>query len=552
MPKPMDRRQLLLLLPALAAAACGRGPVGPGSPEAVAPAPGPDGLADGDTGHLLRHIDSSPRTLDPTLNTEVPAQRVIDDLFEGLVRVAPDGSLVPGVARHWETLEDGRLLRFELRDDARWSNGDPVTAGDFLYSWRRLVDPATASQSSQWVAAIEGALDIATGKADPATLGVRVVDDHTLEVRLLQPTPWFLYLLTNTFLMPLHRATIEAHGERWTRPEHLVGNGAFTLASFRINGSIVLDANPAYWDAASVALRRVTYVPIEDRNAVISRYLAGDFQVADSFAIDEIDWLRGRIGTQARLAPYFGTVMFAFDVRRAPFDSLPLREALLMALDREIITEKLLHGLFLPAYGIVPPLAGYEADLPAWTRLPPAERRALARERYAEAGYGPDRPLRAAMVVATSGPDMRRLFEAMSAMWRVALGAEIAVEPEEFKVLQQNRELRKLRLFWHAWIGDYPDPLTFLDLPRRSSPQNFGGFDDARYEELLDAAVATVDERQRLRLYAQAERVLMDQAALLPVYFYQSRHLLSPWVRGWQDNPMDRHLSRDLSLVAPT
>ena len=465
---------------------------------------------------------------------------------------APDGSLSPGVARHWETLEGGRLLRFELRDDARWSNGDPVTAGDFLYAWRRLVDPATASQSSQWVAAIEGALDIATGKAEPATLGVRVVDDHTLEVRLLQPTPWFLYLLTNTFLMPLHRATVETHGDRWTRPENLVCNGAFTLASFRINGSIVLDANPAYWDAASVALRRVTYVPLEDRNAVISRYLAGDIQVADTFAVEEIEWLRERIGTQARLAPYFGTVMFAFDVRRPPFDSLPLREALLMALDREIITEKLLRGLFLPAYGVVPPLDGYEPDLPAWTRLPREERHALAQQRYAAAGYGPGRPLRAALVVATSGPDMRRLFEAMSAMWRVALGAEITVEPEEFKVLQQNRELRKLRLFWHAWIGDYPDPLTFLDLPRRSSPQNFGGFDDARYEDLLDAAVATVDERQRLLLYAQAERVLIEQAALLPVYFYQSRHLLSPALRGWQDNPMDRHLSRDLSLVAPT
>lgn len=513
---------------------------------------GPSPLVPPEPRHLRRHIDTPPTTLDPALNTAIATQRVLDDLFEGLARVDASGETVPAMARRWTESADGRVWTFELREDARWSNGDPLTAHDFVFAWRRLVDPRTRSRSVQQVTPIINALAIASGEAPPESLGVRALGDHVLEVRLQQRTPWFLYLTTNNFLFPVHAPTILTHGAAWTRPGTLVSNGPFRLVSYRINGAVRLERNPHHPDHDSLKLDAVTYFPVTDRTAASARYLAGDLDISDAFQLDDLDWLRSRLRPgEVRLEPYFGTVMLGMHATRPPFDDVRLRLAMNLAIDREIITDKLLHGVYLPAWNVVPPVPGYVPAVPEWATWPAERRHARARELYAEAGYSRSKPLRVELAYATGDPQTRRTLEAISAMWRIVLGADVQLASEEFRVLLQNRVLGKHTLYWNAWIGDYPDPLTFLELLRKTSGQNFGKYVNERFESLLDQALASGDDAARARLYAEAEHLLNEDAINLPLYFYQSRHLVKPYVRGFRSNAMDRIASRELWLAPP-
>ena len=501
-------------------------------------------------GHLRRQIDQPPRTLDPGLSVDVPAQRVLDDLFEGLVRLDAAGKVLPAVARSWEISADQLQWTFHLQPDVQWSDGTPLTATDFVYAWRRVVDPASASQAAQLLAPIVNALSIASGKLPPEQLGVQAPDAHTLVLRLVSPTAWFVYQLTNNCLFPVPERLLRAQGAAWTRPGTMVSNGAFVLTDLRINGAIQLARNPRYREAAAVSLQRITYYPVGDRSASVSRYLAGDLDVTDGFPIEDISWLRAQLGQQLQLAPYLGTVMFGMNHTRPPFNSAPLRMALNLAVDRELLTSKLLQGLYLPAYSLVPGDAQQPALQPEWVQWSAEQRHAKARQLYAQAGYSAQHPLRVELAYPTSGPDTRRVLEALVAMWQVNLGAEVRLANEEWRVHQQNRLLSVHQLFWNAWIGDYPDAQTFLDLYRDGSAQNHGKYFSVAYERLLAEGVATGDNAQRQQLWRDAEVQLNADAAYIPVYYYQSRHLLRPWVQGWQSNLMDRHASRDLSITA--
>ncbi len=501
------------------------------------------------SGHLRRHVSSSPATLDPALIQDVMGMAVGSDLFEGLLRQGPAGQLLPGMAERWEVSADGMTWRFHLREQARWSNGDAVTAENFVFAWRRVVDPATASPIAQQMAPVAGALDIAAGRQPPESLGVRAVDARTLEVRLESPTPYFLSLLINTFMMPVHPPTVQREGRAWTQPGKMVGNGPFLLRAREINGRIDLARNPDYWDAPAVRLQAVTWFPLTDSAASTARFLAGDLDETERFQVEDLEWLRASLGDQVRTAPYNGTVMLGMNVRRAPFDNAALRRAMVLAVDRTLLTDQLLKRLYTPAHGIVPPLPGYDPLRPQWADLDDEARRELARSLYAQAGYSSARPLEVELAVPIGSPEMRRVFEALAAMWRMNLGAEVRVITEEFRVHQQNRRIGKLQFFWNGWIGDYPEATTFLALALKSNPQNYMGFDDPEYERVMAEAVRETDEAARNLLYNQAERLLDEQAPFLPIYFYQSRHLLRSYVQGWRDNANDLHPSRDLYLA---
>lgn len=504
-----------------------------------------------DTGHLHRHLTQSPRTLDPSFNEDVAGNAVIDDLFEGLVRLDAAGNIVPGVAERWEVSADGLKWSFHLRANARWSNGDPVTAMDFSYAWRRVVDPATGSPAASQLLPIAGVAQIIDGRAQPGTLAVIATDAHTLDVQLAGPTPYFLYLLTNCWLVPLHEATLRKYGTAWTEPGHLVGNGAFVLKSHAVNGPVELLRNPRYRDVAAVRLAAVTYHPVVDTAAATARFLAGDLDITDRFQMDDLGWLAAALGQQLRLEPYFATFMMAMQVDRPPFDDVRLRRAMVLALDREILVRKLLKGMFLPAYGMVPPLPGYAPVLPEWAALADTERHREAQRLYAAAGYSAARPLEVELWYPTADVDTRRVLEAMVAMWRMNLGAQVRLANEEWRVHQQNRRIRKHRFFYYPWSGDYPDPLTFLGLPMPDSQQNYMGYRSAAYVETVQRAQRSTQPTLRQAAYNAAERILNTDAVVVPVYYYQSRHLLRSHVRGWQANPMDRHASRDLYLALP-
>jgi oligopeptide transport system substrate-binding protein len=499
---------------------------------------------------LARTLDDSPRSLDPQLNTDIPAQRVLDDLFEGLVSLSIDGKPVPGAASSWEHSPDSKTWVFHLRSGARWSNGTPVTADDFVYSWRREVDPKTGAGYAQALAPIVNAMDIALGRKPPATLGVEATDALTLTVHLVAPTPYLLDLLDQVYLYPVYRPAIERYGDDWVHPEHIVSNGAFTLHEEVIGNRITLSANPFYWDAAQVRLTSVVYYTMPDRAQSVLRFMAGDVQFTDSFAASQRPWLKHTLGDQVVNSPWLGTYMLAFNFKIPPFrDNLPLRRALIVSIDRAALTHYLKYGMYEPAETLMPPLDGYSPQRPAWTALSQAERNDLARRLYREAGYSAAHPLRVNISTSVQGADERHYFEAVAGMWHSVLGAEVSMDESEFKVLVQNRELRLLPLFLDSWIGDFADPVNFLQLFSGDSSLNYGAYADTRFDELLGQAAQEPDNAARYRLLEQSEAVLNDDAAYIPLYYYTTRHLIKPYVQGWRSNLLDRNLSRYLYVL---
>jgi len=499
---------------------------------------------------IARTLDDAPRSLDPQLTTDIPSQRVLDDLFEGLATLGIDGSPVPGAAASWQQSADGRSWVFHLRPEARWSNGAPVTAADFVYSWRREVDPRTASGYAQALAPIVNALDIALGRKPPEALGVEASDARTLTVHLVAPTPYLLELLVQNYLYPVYRPAIERYGDDWVRPGHLVSNGAFALQEEVIGNRITLQPNPYYWDAAHVRLRSVVYYTIPDRAQAVLRYLAGDVAFTDSFAASQRPWLKQVLGDQVVNAPWLGIYMLAFNFRLPPFrDNLPLRQALVLAIDRAALTRYLKYDMYVPADTLMPPLAGYAPQHPLWAGLSKAEREALARRRYREAGYSAEHPLRVDISTSVQGGDERHYFEAVAAMWHSVLGAEVGLDESEYKVMSQNRELHRLPLFLDSWIGDFADPVNFLQLFYGDSSLNYGQYRNAAFDALLDEAAQEPDNRTRYRLLEQAESQLNRDGAYIPLYYYATRHLVKPYVKGWQSNLMDRNLSRYLYVL---
>jgi oligopeptide transport system substrate-binding protein len=492
---------------------------------------------------VARALDSMPRSLDPTLLTDVAAQDVVDDLFEGLTTIGPDDNVVPGVASSWEVSADGKTWVFHLRPEARWSTGDPVTAADFVFAWRRQVDPRTGAEYAQALAPIVNAVAIATGKAPVDTLGVTAIDDHTLRVALVSPTPYLLTVLADSYLQPLPRATVARYGDSWSRPEHMVSNGAYVLKEL-----IVGDRIPQYWRAAQVKVTQVTYYPLEDVDTQVSRFMAGDVQFTSSFPASQLKWLKSQLGDQVVSGPYLGVVMFGFNTREPPFgNNRQLRLALNMAIDRRILTDRMYNHLYQPAYSIIPPLPGFTQQVPEWASWSDDRRHAEARRLYAAAGYSASHPLHVQLDFPSGGD--RDLMDALAAMWRINLGAEVEPYNEEFRVLLQNLVLHKSALFWNGWIGDFPDPFTFVQLGQKDFAQNFGSFNDPRYEAFVSAAGNEPDNLKRYGFFAQAEDVLNDEAPFLPVMYYATRHLIKPYIRGWHSDLQDRMPSRYLYVL---
>lgn len=535
-------RRLMVLC---AAALCGCGADstnrGGAAPIAVGTALDPDQT-------VTRGLDSMPRSLDPSLLTDTEAQKVCDDLFEGLTAIGIDGGIIPGVASSWEVSADGKSWVFHLRPEARWSNGEPVTAADFVYSWRRAVDPKTGSEYAQALAPLVGALAVATGKAPPETLGADAPDARTVRIRLNAPTPYLLSLLADSYMQPLPRATIERYQDDWTRPEHMVSNGAFVLKELVVGDRITLARNPLYWDAADVHPTRIIYFPL-DADPQADRFMAGDLQYTSRFASAQYRWLKSQLGDQVQTGVYLGIEMLAFNALEGPFaHNRNLRLALNLALDRRVLAEKVERGLYEPAYSLVPPIPGYEPRLPEWAGWSDERRHAEARRLYAAAGYSSEHPLHVALDYAT-GEDVRDLFDAMAAMWRVNLGAVVDPYNEEFRVLLQDLALHKSKLFWDAWIGDYTDPYTFLQLFETGFDQNFGGYSDPAYDALLRSARNEPDNARRYRLLAEAEARLDAEGASLPFLYYSLRHLIKPYLKGWRMNTQDRSPSRFLYVL---
>jgi oligopeptide transport system substrate-binding protein len=490
-----------------------------------------------------------PDTLDPHRNEENSGAAVVRDLFEGLLTEKVDASIEPGVAREWTISADGLVYTFSLRDDARWSNGDAVTADDFVAGMRRTVDPETASSYAQILLPIKNAGAIIRGEMPVEALGINAVGDLTLEIKLEAPTAYFLQLLTHSTTYPLHRPSFAEYGDQFSRPGRLVSNGAYRLTEWVVNSHIRLEKNDFYYRADEVGIDVVYYHSTENLESELARYRAGELDYTFQIPNSRFDWIQEHLEGELYIEPYLSTYFYGFDTTEPPFDDARIRQALSMAVDRRIITKEV-NGLGeIPAYGLVPPgVAHYEQQSYAWRDLSDEARVARARELYAEAGYSEANPLRTSIVYNTS-ENHRRLAVAIASMWKETLGVETSVRNEEWKVMLQTRQTpSRWDVMRYGWIGDYNDAYTFLEIFESGHGQNFTGFSDKRFDDLSAMASRETDLEARAGIMAEAEARLLDSYAILPIYFYVSKHLVKPYVRGFQPNILDHNLSRHYSL----
>jgi oligopeptide transport system substrate-binding protein len=533
---------LSAVLAAAVVAGCGGGPAEGSTSGPQAQIGGPSGTELAEHQVLRLGNGTEIQTLDPHRGEELQGSNIQRDLYEGLVNEAPNGGLVPGAAESWEVSGDGKLYTFHLRRNARWSNGDPVTAHDFVFGMRRGADPKTLTVYSFILTPIKNADEITAGKLPPTELGVRAIDDYTLEIELANSTPYFLGLLTHSMTYPLHRPSFEQHGSQFTRPGNLVSNGAFALAEWVVQSHIKLVRNPAYWDAANVRIEEIWFYPTEDLTAELARYRAGELDYTYEIPTSQFKWVRENLAGEMNVAPYLGSYFFGFNVTRPPFKDKPkLRRALSLAIDREILTQQVLGAGERPAFGWVPPVQNYTSQQmveASWTQ---AEREAEAKRLYAEAGYSASSPLETTIFYNTH-EDHRKIAITLAAMWKQVLGVETELFNQEWKVFLDTRnEKIETQIFRSGWIGDYNDAFTFAELFRSTAGQNDAGYDSPEYDRLVAASQSELDPMKRAALLEEAERVLLADMPLIPLYYYVSQHLVKPWVRGWEPNIMDRH-----------
>lgn len=491
-----------------------------------------------------------PQTLDPHKAEGVPAANILRDLYEGLISEDADGQLVQGVAHHIEISADGTMYTLYLRNTARWSNGDSLTAQDFVYSLRRSIDPATGSSYSQVLSSIVNVEAIIAGKLAVETLGVKALDDYTLQITLKAATPYFLSLLTHSTTYPVHQATVEAWQGHFSRPDRLVSNGAYTLADWVVQSHITLEKNTQYWDAQHSRIDRVIYYVIDDASQELQRFWADEIDWTESIPVGQVDWVREKFGDQLHISPYLGTYYYGLNVTRPPFkDQSGLRRALWLAIDRDIIVQKITAAGELPAYSWVPPgVMHYQAQPTADLKWSVRQRMVKARQLYQQAGYSAAKPLKLELLYNTS-ENHKRIALAIAAMWKDVLGVETELINEEWKVfLDHRKQLSQTQVIRGGWIADFNDAWSFAELLQSNNTMNNTGYANSKYDQLLSAASVESDLDKRQQLLQKAERILLQDVPIIPIFFYVSKSLIKPNVKGVEGNVMDHHYTKNIVI----
>ena len=537
---PLRRTVMAGLLVVLAAVGCGRD----------ATVPGPATTADG-APILRRGNASEPGSLDPHHGHGVPAINILRDLYEGLVATAPDGSVVPGVAEEWTVSGDRKQYVFTLREDARWSNGDPVTAEDFVAGFRRALAPATQGGFAQMLAPIQNAAMVISGALPPEELGVEALDDRRLAIRLEGRTPYFLELLAHPVSFPVHQPTLAAHGDKFTRPGVHVSNGAYILEEWVAQSHVRLVRNPEFHDAANVQIAEVWYYPLENQATELKRYRAGELDWTFSVPNQQFGWIKKKLPDELVVFPQLAIGYLGLNVQSGPLAGRPaLRRALAMVLDRDLIVNAVTGAGEIPAFSWVPPMEGYAQQLPPWSGWSRDRRRREARDLYQAAGYSRKEPLKLELLYNT-GENNKRLAVAVAAMWKQDLGVQTSLRNEEFRVFLNTLREGGMESFRSAWVGDYGDAFSFAEILGSYHGMNYPGYNSEAYDRLLQRSMLARTPGRRRALLEEAERIMLDDQPVIPLYFYVTKRLIKPWVTGWQPNVMDIHPTRHLKVEVP-
>ncbi|MFK4016825.1 peptide ABC transporter substrate-binding protein [Cobetia marina] len=493
-------------------------------------------------------IMGEPASLDPQQISGTWENDVVGDLFEGLVTEAADGERIPGAAESWQISDDGKTYTFTLRQDGKWSDGEPVTAEDFVYALKRIMTPENASDYAYILYPIKNAKAINSGEAEPDTLGVRAVDAHTLEITLERPTPYFLDQLSHYTAYPLPKHVVEKYGKDWTDPGKMVSNGAFELSEWQPQTRIVALKNPEFHDAKEVALDEVIYYPIEERNSALKRFRAGEIDIAREFPTQQYGWLKDNLPDATHVAPYLGIYYYVLNSRDGHATADPrVREALNLSIRRKVITDKILGTGEVPAYSFVPTgVNHYDIQEMPFKDMSMDERMQKARSLMEDAGYGPDNPLELTLRYNTS-EDHKKVAIAAAAMWK-PLGVKVNLLNAEVAVHYEDMRQGKFDVGRAGWIGDYNDAQNFLNLLETGVPNNYGAYSNKALDDDMQKAADTLDMDDREALMQDAERKALDDYAVLPIYYYVSRNLVNPKLSGWQGNIEDIHRSRWVSF----
>lgn len=499
---------------------------------------------------LVRANDAEAATLDPAKAEGMPEMHILRDLFEGLVIQDRDGNIVPGVAQSWET-KDNQTFVFHLRKDAKWSNGDPVTAGDFVYALRRAVDPQLASPNVWYLemTSIKNIVDVAAGKLPVEELGVKALDKYTLRFELESKVPYFVAMTGHTSMMPVHKSTVEQGGKPWSEPKQFVGNGAFVLDKWVVNERIELKKNPNYWDADNTHLTNVTYIPFENQNASINRYVVGEVDITSDVPTHMAQKLEQEYQDAYTVVPLLCTYYYAFNTTRPPFDDVRVRQAVSYSIMRDVITNGVTQVGNLPAYTFAHQYtAGFDATQPDYSNWTQQQRDEKARQLLEEAGYGKDKPLDFKLLYNTSESN-KAIAVAIASMLSENLDAKVELENQEWKSYLVARKQGNFDVMRASWCGDYNEASTFLSLLRSDSSGNFARYQSSEYDQAMDNALATTDDKKRQEYYDEAEKLIAADVPIAPIYYYMQARLVRPNVGGFAKNNVEgRIYSKDLYI----
>jgi len=502
-----------------------------------------------DKQELVRGNGAEVATLDPQLMEGVPESNVIFDLFENLVIQDDHGNIIPGVATSWETT-DNKTYIFHLRNNAKWSNGDSVTASDFVYAWRRLADPKVGATYSSYLEAsgIKNAKAINEGKKPLSSLGVTAMDTHTLKVELDRTVPYFVSMTSSAAMAPVHKKTVEKWGDAWTQSAHIVSNGAFKLSKRVINERLVMVRNPYYWDNKHTILNKVTYLPIEDSVSEMNRFLAGEIDMTSTVPSAYVKKLKKENKDVLKFTPALCTYYYAFNTEKKPLNDVRVRQALSYAIDRNVIANIIVGKGEVPAYGFAnKDLAGYKIYSPEYAHQTQAELNKKAKALMKAAGIDKDHPLDITLLYNTNDSH-KKIAVAIASMYK-KLGINIHLENQEWKTFLDSKRNGEFDIARAGWCGEYNEASSFLSLLTTGNNNNDARYSNIKYDELMNKAKVATTAKERADDYHQAEAILARDMPIAPIYYYVNTRLVKKNIGGFpMHNPQDNIYLKDIYI----
>ena len=490
---------------------------------------------------------SEPQGIDPHIVTGVPEHHILISLCEGLTIPNPNPSgsdgYIPGTAESWSISDDGKEYIFKLNKNAKWSNGDPVTADDFVWSWKRILTASLGSQYPDMLYYLVGAYEYHNGQIDNFDeVGVKALDTHTLKVNLKNPTPFFIGLLSHYSTWPVHKETVLKHGDiddrngEWTRPGNFVCNGPFQLKTWELNNKIVVEKNPHYYDASIVRLNEIHYYPVSNVMTEDRMFRAGQLHLTSSMPTQKCPIYIEEKNPNLKIDPYMGTYFYRINTENETLSDVRVRKALAYSIDRQLLVDKVTQCGQIPAYSFTPPGSnGYQPS----TEI--SYDPVLAKQLLAEAGYSSDNPFPKLEILFNTNEGHRKVALAIQQMWQNELGIEVELVNQDWKVYLSREMVGDFQISRAGWIGDYEDPNTFLDLMRPNRGNNKTGWENVKFDELVEEANTINDQEKRYELLNEAEKILIDNMPIIPLYTYVRVYQLSPDVKGFNPHILDHH-----------